>query len=225
MNRLAKNRNPLGVIFDMDGLMLESEGIWNEVDMEVTARLGVRFDPSLKHLFMGCERVESARRFCEAYGVAESPERVADMRSELAARLYKESVALMPGVTELVGALVERGKRLAVATSAERGILDIAVSRFDVFGRFEAIVCADEVKRGKPAPDLFIEAARRLRLKSDTCLVLEDSPNGVTAALSAGMKVVGVPNPHIVVGAISAATKVFASISEVTPEVMEELYL
>ena len=215
---------PYGIIFDMDGLMLESEELWSEVDRCVVDQYGLEFNPSFKHLFMGCEKIESSRKFCELYGLEESPEVIANMRNELARKFYREQVELMPGLEELVYRLKDQGKPLAVATSADYAILTIVQAKFHIFQRFEALVCADEVKRGKPAPDLFLEAARRLGMPARSALVLEDSPHGITAALSAGMKVIGVPNPAVKREKMEHATVLVEQLSDISTDLIERLY-
>jgi HAD superfamily hydrolase (TIGR01509 family) len=207
---------PGGVIFDMDGLMLRSEELWDEVDREVARQVGRRFDPSLKPLFMGCEKLESARRFCDAYRLAEAPEVIARKRLDLAYGFYRERVQLMPGLTELVADLSAWAKPMAVATSADRVIVSIVREQFEVFSAFGAIVCADDVDRGKPAPDLFLEAADRLKTPPASCLVLEDSPNGVVAALSAGMKVIAVPHPSVDRASMGRAQLLVQGLSDIT---------
>jgi len=215
---------PRAILFDMDGLMLESEELWSEVDRAVTLAHGVRFDPDLKPLFMGCEKLESARRFCEAYGLNEAPESIAAQRLDLACRFYRERVRLMPGLPELVKDLTAWGRPLAVATSADRRIVSIVRARFGIFASFQAVVCADDVRRGKPAPDLFLGAAARLEVLPRDAVVLEDSPNGVAAALSAGMRVVGVPNPALERGRMQGAHRVVNALPEISRDLLRGLF-
>ena len=219
-----KENFPNAVIFDMDGLMLESEGVWSEVDKQVVSFYGKEFDTGLKHLFMGCERLESARRFCEAYGIPAPPEEVADRRSQLVAGHYAKDVKLMPGLEELIGMLETMGMPLAVATSAECSIVNIVKSRFDIFNKFKAIVCADEVENGKPSPDLYLEAAKRLGIAPGLCLVFEDSPNGIFAALAAGMKVIGVPNPHVDISKMSRASGLVEKLSDISVDYIKKIF-
>ena len=218
------NNMPVGVIFDMDGLMLESEGLWTKVDMQVVASYGLEFRPELKPLFMGCERLESAKRFCRAYGLSDAPEEVAEKRARLSYKFYKTDVELMPGINELVDRLLDWGKPLAVATSAEAEIVRIVREQFDIFNRFNHIVCADEIENGKPAPDLYLEGARRLGIPAGECMALEDSPNGIKAARAAGMKVIGVPNPDVDVKEMTAASALVAKLDEITIDFIKQLY-
>jgi pseudouridine 5'-phosphatase len=220
----VEGARPHAVIFDMDGLMLQSEEIWSDVDRLVLARYGLTYDPSLKPLFMGCEKLESARRFREVYGIADTPQTLARLRSELAQAFYRTRVRLMPGLEPLVAELQSRGKLLAVATSAETAIVETVRARFPVFRAFDTVVCADEVERGKPAPDLFLEAARRLRVSPDASLVLEDSPNGVEAALAAGMKIIAVPNPAVPRETMKHATLVVDKLTDISAEAITRLY-
>jgi len=215
---------PRAVLFDMDGLMLRSEELWSEVDREVASAYGRTYDPALKPLFMGCEKIESARRFCRAYGLRESADVIAGKRLTLAYAHYRTRVRLMPGLRRLVRDLAAWGKPLAVATSADRVIVSIVRERFEVFSSFQAVVCADDVPRGKPAPDLFLEAARRLRVPASGCVVLEDAPHGVTAALAAGMKVIGVCNPAVEREQMRRAHLLVDRLADLTPPGIASLF-
>jgi len=220
----VKTGLPRGIVFDMDGLMLESEELWSDVDREVALQYGRSYDPSRKPLFMGCEKIESARRFRRAYHLTDPPDVIARKRMDLAYRFYRERVRLMPGLAELVSDLTAWGKPLAVATSADQEIVRIVRKRFPIFSAFQSVVCADEVEKGKPAPDLFLEAARRLGIPPSACLVLEDSPNGVAAALSAGMKVIGVPHPALDDLQMQGAHLLVRRLAEVSRERIELLF-
>lgn len=222
--RMTAGSLPHGILFDMDGLMLRSEGLWSEADRKILERYGREYDPDLKKHFMGCERIESARRFCEAYGIRERPEVMAGQRSELARSFYSRGVELMPGLEELVEDMKRWGKRLAVATSAERGIVDIVQRKLPVFREFTAVVCADDVQRGKPSPDLFLEAARRIGTAPAASLVLEDAPNGVAAALAAGMKVIVVPEPSVTGESVRGATARVNRLTEISRDLVSGLY-
>ena len=218
------SQRPRSVIFDMDGLMLESEQLWSEVDRQVTRTYGRTYDPALKTRFMGCEKIESARRFCEAYRIEAAPETVAEERLQLAYRFYRESVTLMPGLTGLVSDIADWGTPMAVATSADGVILSIVREKFQIFSAFQALVCADEVPRGKPAPDLFLEAAARLGAPAPASVVLEDSPIGVQAALAAGMKVIGVPNPEVGVSQMKEAHLVVDRLEDLSRDTFRNLF-
>ncbi len=187
------------VIFDMDGVLLDTEHFYTEVTQTIVGRFGKVFDWSVKGHMIGRPARDSARYLVETLALPISPDQYLEEREAMLERLFPSADA-KPGARELTGALAARGVPQAVATSSGRRLFDLKTTRHrDWFRVFTAIVLGDDprVARGKPAPDIFLLAAEELGADPTACLVVEDAPAGVAAARAAGMQVVAIPDPEM----------------------------
>jgi len=185
------------VIFDMDGLLLDTEPFYTEVTQRIVGRFGKTFDWSVKGNMVGRPALESARYLVETLGIPLAPEEYLREREAMLEELAPASVPL-PGARELTATLAARGIPLALATSSARRLYDLKTARHrEWFQVFAVVINGDDPRlaRGKPAPDIFLLAARDLGADPAGCLVFEDAPAGVAAAKAAGMQVVAVPDP------------------------------
>jgi HAD superfamily hydrolase (TIGR01509 family) len=185
-----------GILFDLDGLLVDSEPLWSEADAAFLAARGVAPGEGLKSLLMGTGQLESSRALKERYGLRESAEEIAAGRLALVDELYRTRLEPRPGVPGVLARFRRSGWRPALATSSPGSLVEVVFTRFPWRDDFQAVASGDEVERGKPAPDLFLLAARRLGLPPPSCLVVEDAPAGVDAARAAGMRCVAVPDPR-----------------------------
>jgi len=181
------------LIFDFDGLMIDSERVEADCIVEVVAGWGHSLEyTDFGHLFgsvdADAEWEELLQKTC-GRTVAELDQHIRGLT-----RTRKDALPLLPGVRELLDAAHNKGLRVGLATGNTRSILERRLGRHGVFDRFDAVVTRAEVDRGKPHPDIYDEAARRLRVPPEACLVLEDSVPGCEAALAAGMRVVACPS-------------------------------
>jgi HAD superfamily hydrolase (TIGR01509 family) len=190
-------RRPRAVIFDMDGLMLDTERIAHAAWRQASSALGVEFDPGVAQRMIGRNHTDCRALILDHHGesfpVDELFAATGKAYDEIAAR---EGVGLKQGLTRLLDWLEAEGVPRAVATSTRRPRAIAKLERAGLLGRFAVLVGGDEIARGKPAPDIFLAAAGRLSMPPDVCLVLEDSEPGIRAAMAAGIAAIMVPDMH-----------------------------
>jgi pseudouridine-5'-monophosphatase len=192
-------RTPIdAVFFDLDGVLLDTEPLYTRATEEVIAPYGKTFDWTVKAQMMGRDALASARQLVEMLALPISAETFLEKKEPLLASSFPDAPA-MPGARALVERLHRAGIRLAVATSSSAHYYALKTERHSWFSLFEVVVCGDhpKVSRPKPAPDIFQAAATLLGVRSHHCLVFEDSPAGVQAAVAAGMQVIAIVDPHL----------------------------
>ncbi|HKT01832.1 MAG TPA: HAD family phosphatase [Rugosimonospora sp.] len=207
------------VIFDLDGVLLDSEPVWEEVRRGYVAEHGGHWLPDSQRRLMGMSTGEWARYLSEELGVGVPPERVAaDVVGRMAER-YAARVPLIAGAPEVVRRLGARWP-LGLASSSPPRLIAAALAAAGLSGAFRATISTEEVPRGKPAPDVYLAVAQRLGFPARRGAAIEDSSNGVRAAAAAGMRVLAVPTPEYPLDADAAdrATTVLSGLSEVTEE-------
>ena len=183
------------VVFDLDGVILDSEQVWDEAREQLARERGARWHANAQRDMMGMSSPEWSRYMRDVIGLPEPPEEISAEVVERLAAIYRERLPLCPGAVEAVERLAERWP-LAIASSSNRPLIDLVLELAGLAASFRATVSSEEVPRGKPAPDVYLEAARRLGVPPERCAAIEDSANGLRAAAGAGMRVVAVPNPR-----------------------------
>ena len=183
------------VVFDLDGVLLDSEQVWDEVREQLARERGGRWSERAQTDMMGMSSPEWSRYMHDVVGLRESPEEINDEVVRRLLERYRERLPLLPGALEAVRRLAARWP-LGLASSSNRPVIDAFLDAADVRDLFAATVSSEEVGHGKPAPDVFLEAARRLDVPPERCAAIEDSANGLRSAAAAGMVVVAVPNAH-----------------------------
>ncbi len=203
------------VVFDMDGVIADTEHVWDEVRGAFVADRGGTYSGAAQRAMMGMSSVEWSRYMHDELGLVATPEDINDEIVRLMLDRYLTDLPLVDGavaaVRELAGSLP-----LAVASSSNRPLIDAVLETAGITECFSATVSSEEVPRGKPSPDVYLEAAHRLGLAPDTCAAVEDSTNGIRAAASAGMRVIAYPNRHYPpdVHALALADRVIDSLGE-----------
>jgi HAD superfamily hydrolase (TIGR01509 family) len=184
------------VIFDMDGVLVDTEHLWDEVREALTEEWGGRYTPEAQEAMMGMSSVEWSRYLHETVGLREPPDVInAEVVRRMLAR-YEVDLPVVPGAVESVTQLAEQGLGLALASSSNRELIDAVLRHLDLTASFDVTVSSEDVPRGKPAPDVYLEAARRLGVEPARCAAVEDSASGIRAAHAAGMRVIAYPNRH-----------------------------
>ena len=201
------------VVFDLDGVLLDSEHVWDEVRRQLAEERGGRWSDTASRDMMGMSSIEWSRYMRDFVGLREEP---ADISAEVVRRLeerYRWALPLIAGAEQAVERLAGDWP-LALASSSNRELIDLVLGRSGLGRFFQASVSSEEVARGKPAPDVFLEAARRLGAEPTRCAAIEDSENGILAAKAAGMRTIAIPNPQYPPheGALRAADVVLPTI-------------
>ncbi len=183
------------VVFDLDGLLLDTEQVWDEVREALVRERGGRWHNRAQADMMGMSSTEWSRYLHEELGLAEPPEELNRIVVERMEERYRRQLPLVGGAVEAVRRLAERWP-LGLASSSNRPLIDLALDEMGVAELFRATVSSEEVDRGKPAPDVYLEAARRLDVSPQSAVAVEDSASGIRSAKAAGMGVIAVPNAH-----------------------------
>jgi HAD superfamily hydrolase (TIGR01509 family) len=210
------------VVFDLDGVLLQTEEVWDEVREALVHERGGRWHDRAQADMMGMSSPEWSRYMREELGLGQAPEEISAEVVRRMAERYRERLPLIDGAVEAVERLAGRWP-LGLASSSNRELIDLALQQSGLEQSFRATVSSEEVPRGKPAPDVYLEAARRLGVDASRCAAVEDSRSGILAAAAAGMRVVAIPNPSFPPGeeALARADIVLRSPAELTPAAVE----
>jgi HAD superfamily hydrolase (TIGR01509 family) len=185
-----------GVVFDMDGLMFNTEDVYYEVGKELLCRRGKEFTHELSDAMMGRPPEPAFRTMIAWCGLDDSWQQLAAESERLFVDMLGDHVVPMPGFLDLLDALIRSSIPRGIATSSTRNVVEAVLSRFDLQPRFHFILTAEDITHGKPHPEIYLTAARKLGLDPREILVLEDSRTGCEAAAAAGAFVVAVPDTH-----------------------------
>jgi HAD superfamily hydrolase (TIGR01509 family) len=210
------------VVFDLDGLLLDTEQVWDEVREELTRERGGRWHDRAQADMMGMSSTEWSRYMHDELGLAEPPEELNRLVVARMMERYRERLPLVDGAVDAVRRIGARWP-LGLASSSNRPIIDLALDLMGVAELFRATVSSEEVERGKPAPDVYLEAARRLDVAPEHAVAVEDSGAGIRSANAAGMRVIAIPNPHFPPppDVLERADVVLDSLAELTPDAVE----
>jgi HAD superfamily hydrolase (TIGR01509 family) len=211
------------VVFDLDGLLIESEELWADVREQLARERGGRYGPEEQRAMMGMSSPEWSRYMHEHVGLPESPDEIASKVVDLMAERYRGRLPLIDGAVEAVERLAARWP-LGLASSSNRPLIDLVLERSGLARLFRATVSSEEVAHGKPAPDVYLEACRRLGIDATQAAAIEDSHAGIGSAKAAGMRVIAIPNPSFPPGdeALAEADVVLDSLAELTPDAVAD---
>jgi HAD superfamily hydrolase (TIGR01509 family) len=210
------------VVFDLDGVLIQTEELWDEVRERLARESGGRYGEEEQRAMMGMSSPEWSRYMHEHVGLPEQPEKIAAEVVRQMAERYRERLPLIDGAVEAVERLAARWP-LGVASSSNRELIDLVLELSGLDRFFQATVSSEEVDRGKPAPDVYLEACRPLGADPSRSAAIEDSHAGIASAKAAGMRVIAIPNPTFPPGekALAEADLVLSSLAELTPEAVD----
>jgi HAD superfamily hydrolase (TIGR01509 family) len=183
------------VIFDLDGVLLDSEQVWNAAKRRLVGERGGHWSAEAEHDMIGMSSPEWSRYMHERLGVPLDEETIATEVVCILGDLYSQELPLLPGAEEALERMAARWP-LGMASSSNREVIDLVLTRTNWSELIRVSVASEEVARGKPAPDVYIEAAMRLAARPERCVAIEDSGPGIRSARAAAVAVIAIPNPH-----------------------------
>lgn len=186
------------VIFDLDGVLADSEPWWNKIDAKLLAEHGVTYRGEHHRNVLGVSYRLAVEFYKKTFGLAAPTEELMRRRGEIATEFFANRIDLFPSVNSMLEELRQLNLRLAVATSSVSASARPFLDRHKLTAFFEVIVTGEEVDRGKPHPDIYLRAAAKLSVATDACLVIEDSLSGIAAAKAANMRVAAIPDTRFV---------------------------
>ena len=212
------------VVFDLDGVLVDSEPVWEQVRRRVVAERGGHWDADTQHRLMGMSTGEWSRYLSSDLGVRLSPPEVAEVVIGAMAQRYSEHLPLLPGAVDAVRRMAGRWP-VGLASSAPRLLIETVLDAASLRSSFEVVMSTEEVPRGKPAPDIYLAVTRRLGKRPSACAAVEDSSNGLRAAAAAGCMVIAVPHPDYPPAddALKAAKLVLTSLEDLTVDAVAAL--
>jgi HAD superfamily hydrolase (TIGR01509 family) len=189
---MAHGKRLEAVLFDMDGVIIDSEPLWSEAERQLLARRNLTYSEQLKPLLMGLDSREAVRILKKHYDLGESVEELVDERNQLVSELIQQHGQAIPYALELIQQVRNGGVKTVVASSSPYALVELVVVKLGIGPLLDLVLSGDEVSRGKPAPDIYEIAAKTLGVAPECCLIVEDAPNGVRAAKAAGMRCVAI---------------------------------
>jgi len=210
------------VVFDLDGVLIASEGVWDAVREVYVGERGGRYDSEVQHAMIKMSSIEWSRYLHETASVPDEPDAI---NEEVVRRMldsYRGHLPLVDGAVDAVRRLAARYP-LGLASSSNRTIIDTVLEVAGIADCFAATVSSEEVAGGKPLPDVYLEAARRLGVEPERCTAIEDSHGGIRSAKAAGMRVIAIPNPTYPPDeeSLAQADVTIRSLDELTPELVD----
>jgi HAD superfamily hydrolase (TIGR01509 family) len=215
---------PAAVVFDLDGVIIDSEQVWNEAREQLVRERGGMWHEHATADMMGMSSKEWSQYMHDRLGVPMDPAAINDDVVRRVISIYERGLPLLPHAVETARELAARWP-LGLASSSNRPIIDLVLERSGLAPCFAVVISSEEVEHGKPAPDVYLAVARGLGVDPKDCVAIEDSTNGIKSAVTAGMRTIAVPNLHFPPAddVLAMATLVAPSLADVTPELVASL--
>ena len=211
------------VIFDMDGVMIDSEPLWEKAERILLARRGIDYNPTYRDKIVGLNQKDSGRLLKETFNLPETIEELLAERINLIVRIYEEELELIPSLKTILKELKKSGFLLALASSSPLRVINLVLNRFSLNEFFSVVVSGESVEFGKPHPDIYLYTAKKLRVEPEECVVIEDSINGVKSAKSAGMLCIAIPDKRLNQKEFQLADLVVDSLGKISVQMIRNL--
>lgn len=188
--------NIKAVIFDLDGTLVDSMGIWKQIDIEYLAKYNIALPDDLQSCIEGMSFTETANYFKERFQIPEEIHEIKATWNDMTYKKYKNEVPLKEGTRDFLNLLKSRGIKMGIATSNSRELVEVVIKSLQIDSFFDAVHTSCEVEKGKPSPDIYLLVSEKLGVAPEECLVFEDVPQGIMAGKNAGMKVCAVDDEY-----------------------------
>lgn len=183
------------IIFDMDGLMIDSERLYQQAQEELAERFKKKVKAEMNWKMMGRKPIESMKIFVKEHDIPIEAEKILKMRNDIMIEKLKNDLVPMPGLHHIVNTFYDKLK-LAVSTGAQKEFLDLVMDKLGIREKFAVLQDSDEIEKGKPHPEIYLKTCEKLGLEPGQCIVLEDSSNGAMSAKRAGCYVIAIPSEY-----------------------------
>ena len=202
------------IIFDMDGVVIDSEPLWEKSEKILIGNYGMDYKTDYRDKILGLNQSDSARLMKETFNLELTIQEIIQKRLEILLSLYKNELKLIDGIEKI---LYESSKnfKVGLASSSPREIIDFVLDKFEINKYFQSVVSGDCTNNGKPDPDIYLEAAKQLKTKPENCIAIEDSINGVLSAKNAGMYCIAIPDKRLERKKYKMADLIVDNISEI----------
>ena len=211
------------VIFDMDGVMIDSEPLWEKTERILLARRGIDYSPDYRDKIVGLNQRDSGRLLVDTFDLDETVEDIINERISILTSIYEEELELIPALVPLLEQLAREGYRLAVASSSPLRVVTFVLDMFSLHNHFLTVVSGDSVGNGKPHPDIYLHTADMLGVVPAECVAIEDSINGLRSAKGAGMYCIAIPDKRLTPEQFESADVILDSLRELTSETIKSL--
>lgn len=207
------------IIFDMDGVLVDTEPLWSKGDKEFFKKRGVKYNDEFKAEIMGKSQDRNARFYKNKFNLKEPISELMKDRLKIIHNLYKSKISTKPGAVNLIKHLYKNKYIIALASNSSMKLINTTLKRFNLNRYFSAKISGESVKRGKPAPDIYLAAAKKIKVKPAECLVIEDTGSGISAAKKAGMLCIGLlDKKYYKKEALEQADLIIENLKEINPK-------
>jgi HAD superfamily hydrolase (TIGR01509 family) len=211
------------VIFDMDGVIIDSEPLWEKTERILLGRRGIEYNPTYRDSIVGLNQNDSGKLLKETFNLPEKIEELLEERSKILLSLYERELELVPGLLLLLDELNESDFLLGLASSSPYRVIKFVLDKFSLNEFFSVVVSGEFVKLGKPHPDIYLHTAKEWGVNPRECVVIEDSINGLKSAKAAGMQCIAVPDKRLGQKEFQIADLVVDRLDEISVEVIKDL--
>jgi HAD superfamily hydrolase (TIGR01509 family) len=202
------------VIFDMDGVMIDSEPLWEKTERILLSRRNIEYSPGYRDRIVGLNQKDSGKLLRDTFSLNETVDEIISERIDILTAIYEEELDIVTGLTPLLDELKLNEYLLAVASSSPLRVINFVLDMFSLHHYFDAVVSGECTENGKPHPDIYLHTAERLGVKPDECVAIEDSINGVRSATGAGMFCIAIPDKRLSRGEFEKADIILESMDE-----------